>query len=430
MTRFAGRTPAHRTITTPGPRTLARALALLWLILAALASAAGALAAPPEFEAARLDGGQKVELEDYRGQVVLLNTWATWCTPCKEEMPYLEGLHEKYGPEGLTVLGVNIDAGKADDRVRQYADDLGVTFPILRDPTNRFARTFRTSGVPETVLIGRDGEIVRQWKGQIGLDPAADAATIEAALAAEAGAPAAVPAVVRIGLPVAFLAGVLSFLSPCVLPLVPTYAAILTGMSIKELSAQGEEERKKARKATLVHGLLFVAGFSLVFIALGASATLIGGALSEHRVWLSRIGGVILAVLGLHLVGLLKLPFADRDFRLGMGAKPAGYLGTFAIGVALGAGWTPCIGPALAGILTLAASAADAGQGVLLLAVYSLGLAVPFLLATVLLDQFLARSPKVRAWLPKLQVASGVLVLLLAALLLTDSFSRLAAWLS
>ena len=205
---------------------------------------------------------------------------------------------------------------------------------------------------------------------------------------------------------------------------------MMTGMSISELAAQGQEERRKARRATLVHGLLFVAGISLVFIALGASATLIGGALSEHRVWLSRIGGVILAILGLHLLGLLKLPFADRDFRLGMSSKRAGYAGTFAIGVAFGAGWTPCIGPALAGILTLAASAADAGQGVLLLAVYSLGLAVPFLLATVLLDQFLARSPQVRAWLPKLQVASGVLVLLLAVLLLTDSFGRLAAYFS
>jgi cytochrome c-type biogenesis protein len=398
------------------------------MALVALLAAAVVSAAPPEFAARDLDGNE-VTLASQRGKVVLLNTWATWCHPCQAEMPYLDGLQQQYGAEGLEVIGVNIDAGDADAKVRAFADELGVDFTIWRDPTNRFARTFQTSGVPESLLIGRNGEIVYRWKGEMGLDPTGDAAAIEAALAASpAETPAIAPAVARIALPVAFLAGLLSFLSPCVLPLVPTYAAILTGMSVKDLSARDAAGRERARNAMLGHGLLFVAGFSAVFILMGASATLLGGVLQEHRVWISRIGGVILALLGLHLLGLLRLPFADRDARFDFAGRPAGHAGTFLIGMAFGAGWTPCIGPALAAILTLAATTASVSEGMLLLAVYSLGLAIPFLAAKLALDRFMARSSRLRAWLPRLQVASGVLVLVLAVLLLTDSFSRLAGF--
>ena len=409
------------------------ALALLgFALLAILLSGSASASTAPDFEATALDTGEEVSLADLRGDVVLLNTWATWCTPCKDEMPWLETLHERYAGQGLQIVGVSIDRSGLDDSVRGYADDLGVTFSIWRDPSNRFARTFETTGVPETLLIGRDGEVLYRWKGALVEDNADDLALIEDALAGTVTEASQVTSTVaRVGIPVAFAAGLLSFLSPCVFPLIPTYAAVISGMSFAELRSTDAQTKRRARRATAINGLLFVLGFTTVFMIFGASATALGGWLQEYRIWIARIGGVLLAVLGLHLLGLLRLPFADRTVKMDLGGRSYGRAGTFLIGVAFGAGWTPCIGPALASILTIAAADATVREGVGLLAIYSLGLAVPFLLATVLVDKFMTESSRFRAWLPRVQKASGVLVLLIAVLLLTDSLSRLneyATW--
>ncbi len=403
-------------------------VALLAILLSGSASASSA----PDFEATALDTGEKISLGDLRGDVVLLNTWATWCMPCKDEMPWLETLHARYAAQGLQVVGVSIDRGGQDDSVRGYADDLGVTFPIWRDPSNRFARTFETTGVPETLLIGRDGEVLYRWKGALVEGNAADLILIEDALAGTVtDASQVTSTVARVAVPVAFTAGVLSFFSPCVFPLIPTYAAVISGMSLTELRSSEIRAKRRARRATLINGMLFVLGFAAVFMIFGASATALGGWLQEYRLWIARIGGVLLAVLGLHLLGLLRLPFLDRTVQLDLGDRSFGRAGTFLIGMAFGAGWTPCIGPALASMLTIAAADATMREGVGLLAIYSLGLAVPFLLATVLIDRFMTESTRFRTWLPHIQRVSGALVLLIAALLLTDSLSRLneyAAW--
>ena len=408
-------------------------LALLGLgLLAVMLAGNVSASSTTDFDAISLETGEDVSLASLRGDVVLLNTWATWCTPCKEEMPWLETLHERYAEQGLQVVGVSIDRNGQDSSVRSYADDLGVTFPIWRDPSNRFARTFETTGVPETLLIGRDGEVLYRWKGALTEENTADLTLIEDALAGTVtDASQVASTVARVGIPVAFAAGLLSFLSPCVFPLIPTYAAVISGMSFAELRSDDRETKRRVRRTTLINGLLFVFGFTLVFMIFGASATVLGGWLQEYRVWIARVGGVLLAVLGLHLLGLLKLPFADRTVKMDFGGRSFGRAGTFLIGVAFGAGWTPCIGPALASILTIAAADATVREGVGLLAVYSLGLAIPFLLATVLVDRFMTESSRFRAWLPRVQKASGVLVLLIAILLLTDSLSRLneyATW--
>jgi cytochrome c-type biogenesis protein len=401
----------------------------LLAVLAAGTPGASAQDAAPSYTATPLEGGAELALADLEGSVVLLNAWATWCVPCRTEMPYLERLHQQYGPEGLRVVGVSIDRAGADGRVRDFAEQVGVTFTLLRDPENRFQRTFRTTGVPESLLIGRDGTVLFRWKGPLEEDDPDDIALIQGALAGTVtDARDAAAGINRVAVPVAFAAGLLSFLSPCVLPLIPTYAAVISGLSFTELRSPTPEARARVKRATFVNGILFVAGFSLVFVALGASATLLGGLLHEYRVWIARAGGVMLVVLGLHLLGVLRLPFADREFRAHFANRPVGYVGTFGVGLAFGAGWTPCIGPALASILTLAAANASVGEGMGLLAVYSLGLAVPFLLATVALDRFMAGSTRLRAWLPRLQRASGALILLIAALLLTNSMSRLAEY--
>ena len=229
---------------------------------------------------------------------------------------------------------------------------------------------------------------------------------------------------VEVGVFIAFTAGIFSFLSPCVLPLVPSYLTFVTGMSLEDLQ-EGVD-----RRPTFTHSLLFVLGFSSIFILLGASASFLGQFFRAYEVWITRIGGVVIVLLGMHLAGLFRMTPLLREKRLHLNDKPAGYLGTLGVGVAFGAGWTPCIGPALGAILTYGMAQDTMWAGVGLLTVYSLGLAIPFLLASLALDWFLQTFQKFRAWIPIVEKASGVLLILLGILLLTGQFTLLASWLS
>lgn len=229
---------------------------------------------------------------------------------------------------------------------------------------------------------------------------------------------------VEVGIFIAFTAGVFSFLSPCVLPLVPSYLTFVTGMSLEDLQ-EGVD-----RKTTFTHSLLFVIGFSSIFILLGASASFLGQFLRAYEVWIARVGGVIIILLGMHLAGVFKISPLLREKRVHLNDKPAGYLGTLGVGIAFGAGWTPCIGPALGAILTYGMTQDTMWAGVGLLSVYSLGLAVPFLLASLALDWFLQTFQRFRTWIPIVEKASGVLLILLGILLLTGQFTVLAAWLN
>jgi len=226
---------------------------------------------------------------------------------------------------------------------------------------------------------------------------------------------------VGLGLAVAFVAGLLSFLSPCVLPLVPSYVGFLTGMTLPEMTGR--------RRVALLHALLFVAGFSLVFVLLGASATALGGALKYYQVWIARVGGVLVILFGLVCLGVVKAGFLDQERRLQLQHKPVGYLGSALVGVAFGAGWTPCIGPVLGAILSLAATSDSVSRGTLLLGVYSAGLAVPFLLAAVAVESFLEWFQRFRRFLPWVMRVSGVLLILVGLSMATGQFTRLAGWL-
>ncbi len=227
-----------------------------------------------------------------------------------------------------------------------------------------------------------------------------------------------------VGIALAFTAGVFSFLSPCVLPLVPSYLTFVTGMSLDDL------QEGVNRKATFIHSTLFVLGFSTIFILLGASASFLGQFFRQYELWIARIGGLIIIVLGLHLSGVFKLTPLMREKRIHLNDKPAGYLGTFGVGMAFGAGWTPCIGPILGAILTYGFSQDTMWAGVGLLSVYSLGLAVPFLIAALALDQFLQTFKRFRHWIPIVEKASGVLLILLGVLLLTGKFTVLSGYLT
>ncbi len=220
---------------------------------------------------------------------------------------------------------------------------------------------------------------------------------------------------------VAFAAGLLSFLSPCVLPLIPSYVGFLTGMSV--------EEAERRRGTALLHGLWFVAGFSLVFVLLGAAASAVGQLLRDYQVWVGRIGGVFLILFGIYLLGVLRPAFLMREWRVQLAHKPLGYFGSGVVGFTFGAAWTPCIGPILGGILTLAATQAGLGQGMGLLAVYALGLAIPFLVTALALDRFLVWFQRFRPYIVWVDRVAGAMLILLGILLVTDSFTLLAGYL-
>jgi len=198
----------------------------------------------------------------------------------------------------------------------------------------------------------------------------------------------------------------------------------VTGLGMEELES-GDAE---LRRTTLIHSLLFVAGFSSIFLALGASASCRGHILREYQLWIARIGGVIVLFFGLHLLGLTPIRWLQRERRMHLERKPVGYIGSFVVGVTFGAGWTPCIGPILGGILTFAATRQTLGEGVQLLAFYSAGLAVPFILSAVGFTWFLATFKRLRRHIVWVERASGALLVLVGLLLLSGQFTMLASW--
>jgi cytochrome c-type biogenesis protein len=220
---------------------------------------------------------------------------------------------------------------------------------------------------------------------------------------------------------VAFTAGLLSFLSPCVLPLIPSYVGFLTGMSVDELQGR--------RGTALLHGLWFVAGFTLVFVLLGATASALGSLLREQQKWLGRLGGVLVILFGLYLIGVFRPAFLMRERRIELSRKPLGYFGSGVVGITFGAAWTPCIGPILGAIFTLAATRTGLVSGMTLLAVYALGLAIPFLLTALALDRFLSWFQRFRPYIVWVDRTAGALLIALGILLVTDRFTVLAGYL-
>ena len=226
----------------------------------------------------------------------------------------------------------------------------------------------------------------------------------------------------------AVLAGVISFLSPCVLPLVPPYLCFISGTSLEQLSQPGATAAVQQRR-TLLAALMFVLGFTTVFVLLGASAAVLGQLLRSNLTLLSQIAGLAIIVMGLHFLGLFRLGFLNREVRYHSVAKPAGPLGAYAIGLAFAFGWTPCIGPVLAVILSLAASEQDVAKGAGLLAVYSLGLGIPFLLAAAGVGAFLGFLSGFRKHLIAVERVMGGLLVLTGVMFLTGSMQVMSYWL-
>jgi Cytochrome c biogenesis protein len=226
-----------------------------------------------------------------------------------------------------------------------------------------------------------------------------------------------------ISLGLAFTAGLVSFLSPCVVPLVPSYLTFVTGMTLDELTARDVSTGRRSR--TMLHATLFVLGFAIVFVSLGAAATAVGVAIGKSLGWVQRIGGIVMMIFGVHLLGLLRAPALMRERRLHLATKPTGLAGSFVVGVAFGAGWTPCVGPVLATILLYAGTSGSVARGTLLLAVYAMGLALPFLLCAFGVDRLLSRLRALRRWVRPLEIGTGALLVIVGLALATGRFHAL-----
>ena len=226
----------------------------------------------------------------------------------------------------------------------------------------------------------------------------------------------------NVSLIAAFGAGFLSFISPCVLPLIPGYLSFVSGVSLEEMRG---DQALAARRQVIVTSLAFVLGFSLVFIALGASASALGRFLFRNSTLLERIAGALVIVIGLHTMGVFRLPFLETEKRLQAGTKPKTLTGSVLVGMAFGFGWTPCIGPILSGILVLAGSKETIWEGVVMLAVYSAGLGIPFLLTALAINKFFAASSRIRKHYHAIEVTSGVLLVGIGLLLFTGQMTAI-----
>jgi len=240
---------------------------------------------------------------------------------------------------------------------------------------------------------------------------------------------------VQVSFPIAFAAGVVSFLSPCILPLVPSYLAFVSGLSLEELTGSAGDASAGpsswgVRRRALLHATLFMAGFGTVFMTLGLVATTAGAAVAAALPWIHRAGGAVMMLFGLLLVGLVRLPGLTRDLRPRLASRPTGALGSLAVGIAFGAGWTPCIGPVLGAVLLYASLETTMLHGTALLATYALGLGVPFLAASAGLGWFLAASASVRRWVLPLQRLAGTVLVLIGFMMVTGHFARLSAFLA
>ncbi len=227
----------------------------------------------------------------------------------------------------------------------------------------------------------------------------------------------------NVSLMIAFTAGILSFISPCVLPLIPSYVTYISGVSLDTLTVGDDRE---ARWGTFFHSLAFVAGFSIIFIALGASATVLGQFMANNQVIMRKVGGVIVMALGVHFTGVINFGFLQQYKKMEFATKPVGYAGSVLVGMVFAAGWTPCIGPILATILLYASTADTMGKGISLLAVYSLGLGIPFILSAIAINRFFGFFNGIKRHMQVISVISGVFLFIVGALIFTNYLTIIA----
>lgn len=225
---------------------------------------------------------------------------------------------------------------------------------------------------------------------------------------------------------VAFSAGFLSFISPCVLPLVPSFVTYITGLTFEDITSA--KEKRRVRYITITNSLAFIGGFSSIFVLLGASATFIGEVFLSYQDIIQKIGGILIVLFGLYIMGVIKLNFLSSEKKFHIEHKPAGYVGSFLVGMAFAAGWTPCVGPILGTILLYASTTGSVAKGMGLLAVYSLGLGLPLFISALAINTFLSTFKVIARYMRWITILSGAFLIIVGIMIFTGSFTFLTSW--
>ncbi len=224
----------------------------------------------------------------------------------------------------------------------------------------------------------------------------------------------------------AFLAGLLSFVSPCVLPLVPSFVTYITGLTFEDITSN--KDKARIRAITITNSLTFIAGFTTVFIIFGASATFLGQVFITYQDIIQKVGGVLIILFGLYIMGVLKLNFLTSEKKIHIENKPAGYLGSYIVGMAFAAGWTPCVGPILGTILLYASTTGSIAKGIGLLAVYSLGLGLPLFISALAINTFISTFKVIARYMRLITLVSGIFLIIIGVMIFTNSFTILTTW--
>ncbi len=225
---------------------------------------------------------------------------------------------------------------------------------------------------------------------------------------------------------VAFSAGFLSFVSPCVLPLVPSFVTYITGLTFEDITSA--KEKTRVRYITTTNSLAFIGGFSFIFVLFGASATFIGEIFFAYQGIIQKIGGILIVLFGLYIMGIFKFNFLSSEKKFHIENKPAGFIGSFLVGMAFAAGWTPCVGPILGSILLYASTTGSVAKGMGLLAVYSLGLGLPFFISALAINTFIATFKVITRYMKWINLLSGAFLILVGIMIFTDSFTFITTW--
>ena len=384
----------------------------------------------PNFQLKSLSG-ETVELRSlYSKGPLWLSLFTTWCPDCNIETPDLVKASKNH-PE-IQFLAVSLLEEKKD--VEKFRKRLDVPYPLLLDAKGQVTDLYQIRPIPLNLGIKQGGEIAfrRQTVSEEDIETLISTLSISEKPSTTEPSKSASPqgALNRLftTLPVlaSFIAGLLTFLSPCVLPLIPIYLSFVTGLELENLLKEGE----KARKHLMISTLLFVSGFSLVFILLGATASSLGRTLLEFQKYIRFGGGAMMIILGLHIAGIFRLMPLYREMRFQLRGRPLGFASAFLMGLVFAVGWTPCVGPILSSILVLSAQQETIVKGMILLTGYSLGIGIPILLASAFLSGFQGFIKKIKPHFDTIEKFTGSLFVLLGLLLLTNKLTYISGLLS
>lgn len=383
----------------------------------------------PDFQLKTLEG-QQISLSDFKGQPLILNFFASWCDPCREEAPLIKELSSQAKTKDFAIVGIGFQ--DEPGLLSEFAKDEGLNMPVALDMDGKVSRAYWVVGPPATFFIDENGVLQYTVAGPLTEQRVEDG--LHAAF--NGGATSAdqnlSQASTTMGLILALGAGLLSFFSPCTLPLLPAFLGYMTGLSTEEL--KHSNKGMKQRSQILAGTIAFTIGLTLAFTILGASASLFGGWLATYKALIAQLGGILVLLFGFHMIGFIHIPFLSREYRPGLHAMPKSNrrkaLSAMVMGMAFGIGWSPCIGPMLGSILLLASQEDTVRQGMLLLAVYGLGLGIPFILTGLAANRLLAKVKLLSRYLPYIEKFGGAILVSMGILLIFNKLETIVQWFS